>query len=231
MVSSKTLVKLRGLGYIVLMTNATAKIYQGNPCKKGHTERRVSNNACAVCSREKANAYYESHKEIILERMKDHKKPDPAKKKQWNKKWLDANPDYFNQRYMEKREEILAKNAKYRKENLERITSSKKMERERNANEYNRRLREWKAKNPSKVNAWGSKRRASILQAIPLWANIKAIEAIYESCPIGYHVDHYYPLKGKTVCGLHCETNLQIITADENLQKGNKMPEKFYQLV
>jgi hypothetical protein len=63
-------------------------------------------------------------------------------------------------------------------------------------------------------------------RATPKWANMKAIREIYETCPDGWQVDHYYPLKGKTVCGLHVENNLRHLTAFDNNSKGNRMPEE-----
>ena len=36
-----------------------------------------------------------------------------------------------------------------------------------------------------------------------------------------FHVDHIDPLKHKLVCGLHTEMNLQILTAHQNIRKGN----------
>lgn len=66
-------------------------------------------------------------------------------------------------------------------------------------------------------------------QATPKWANLEAIEAIYEECRKlskrtgrKHQVDHIIPIRGKDVCGLHVEDNLQILTKNENRKKTNK---------
>ena len=58
--------------------------------------------------------------------------------------------------------------------------------------------------------------------ATPSWADLDKIKAIYNECPKGYHVDHIIPLQGALVCGLHVETNLQYLTAQDNIIKHNK---------
>jgi hypothetical protein len=84
--------------------------------------------------------------------------------------------------------------------------------------------RAWKANNPEKVNANTAKRRAIQAQAIPPWADLKAIRALYAQAKReGKHVDHIVPLRSKLVCGLHCEANLQLLTPQENFVKNNKV--------
>ena len=66
-------------------------------------------------------------------------------------------------------------------------------------------------------------RRSVKLRAIPKWSDLNKIKEIYKNCPKGYHVDHIIPLQGKNVCGLHIENNLQYLTAEQNIAKGNKL--------
>ena len=41
-------------------------------------------------------------------------------------------------------------------------------------------------------------------------------------CNEPFHVDHFYPLQGEKVSGLHVPANLRIITAAENIRKSNR---------
>ena len=78
-------------------------------------------------------------------------------------------------------------------------------------------------------NARGAKRRATKLDATPSWANHDKIKAIFKEAKtlskatgINYHVDHIDPLQSKLVCGLHVETNLQLLSSQENVSNSNK---------
>ena len=90
--------------------------------------------------------------------------------------------------------------------------------------------RKWRAEKPEKRNASTAKYRASKKQAIPSWADNEAIKNIYLECinqtqktGIKHDVDHIYPLTSDYMCGLHVETNLQILTHMKNIVKGNRM--------
>lgn len=79
------------------------------------------------------------------------------------------------------------------------------------------------------INKYASKRRAAKVSGTPPWANMNKIEGMYAKAArmtlrtgIVHHVDHIIPLQGKYVCGLHVETNLQVIQASDNLRKKNK---------
>lgn len=65
-------------------------------------------------------------------------------------------------------------------------------------------------------------------QASPSWSNKFFIYEIYalakmrtEFTGISFEVDHIIPLKHPLVCGLHCESNMQIISSFDNKSKKN----------
>lgn len=86
---------------------------------------------------------------------------------------------------------------------------------------------DWIRRQPRYWTFAAAKRRAALRQAIPAWADLKAIKEFYAACPPGYHVDHIHPLQGKTVCGLHVLENLQYLTAEENLKKFNRLEPRY----
>lgn len=115
----------------------------------------------------------------------------------------------------------------------------KKAYRERHPIEYRR----WNLNNPDKVReinrlyaeknrhifaAKAAFRRAMKKMATPPWADQNKIADIYRKARIlGLEVDHIIPLSSPVVCGLHVETNLQLLPMNDNRKKSNKfMPEE-----
>lgn len=93
--------------------------------------------------------------------------------------------------------------------------------------------REWARRNAGAVLAQTMKRRAGKKHATPAWADLNAIKQVYarakriaEVTGEAVHVDHIYPLRGKTVSGLHVHNNLRVVLKEENLRKGNKLIEE-----
>lgn len=155
--------------------------------------------------------YYIKNSEHIRNRVKLYEKNNPEKVKKTGKLWREKNKEY--KRQMDK-----IYGAKYYKNNIDRIR------------EY---TKKWRIENPDKNTAKSSKRRASKIKATPKWltkqqlaeiANIyKQAKQLEKETGLKYHVDHIIPLKGKDVCGLHVPWNLQVLKAEENIRKGNKL--------
>lgn len=117
--------------------------------------------------------------------------------------------------------------------NRERRSRDFREYREKNKERLAENFARWAAENPGTVNAIRAKRFAAKLQATPSWADFDAIREVYKEAArisratgIKHHVDHFYPLQGELVCGLHVAANLQILPAVENIRKHNRMPEE-----
>lgn len=124
-------------------------------------------------------------------------------------------------RYELKKEEYLKVSNEHYHKNKEKYKKTRHQYYLDNTESILERNNRWKRNNKPKRASDAAKRRAIKKQAIPIWADLKAIEAMYLSCPKGYHVDHIIPLVSKVICGLHVENNLQHLSASENMSKHN----------
>jgi hypothetical protein len=94
----------------------------------------------------------------------------------------------------------------------------------------NARSRQWRIDNPDRHAAKEARRRAAKLKQTPKWADHEKIAAIYAEAAalralgLDVEVDHYYPLCGKLVSGLHVPENLQLLLSEDNKRKGAKLP-------
>lgn len=121
----------------------------------------------------------------------------------------------------------------YYLKNTDRAREARRRHQRKNREQYRIKNSEYDRLHRPERAAREAFRRAQKLKATPPWLNDehkKLIEIIYKQRyelslekGIIYHVDHIIPLISKNVCGLHVPWNLQIISAVENLQKGNRV--------
>lgn len=87
-------------------------------------------------------------------------------------------------------------------------------------------VRKWNVSNPDKRAEAGARRRAKLVT--PKWADASRISGFYrearrltQQTGQPHHVDHIVPLNSHLVCGLHVESNMQVLPARENVLKRN----------
>jgi hypothetical protein len=152
--------------------------------------------------------------------------PEPAKTrtKEWNAKYgeLPEVKERRKERTKKWREETIEKRKEYSKN----YCASNK---EKRAEYYSN----WRKQNKDLHCAKETKRRSAKLKRTPNWVDEDEMWVIKEAYSLAllrekttgikWHVDHYLPLQGKTVSGLHTMYNIQVIPARQNLRKNNRM--------
>lgn len=217
-----------------------SKFYFSGPCVNGHdAPRYTSIGRCSVCQQESSRKLINKDPEARLaklrQRYSENKEAVRTKVKAWYALTLESRREYYKQR---RRSPKGAQMRKVQKDWLLRnvdkdraYQKASKQKRKEKIGEYNR---AYKRSNRHRYASPQKVRQTLQMKAMPKWVDRDALDAIYAEAGrltmetgVRHSVDHIYPLKGKTSCGLHVPWNLQILTLRENIQKGNKAPEEW----
>lgn len=177
------------------------------PKRKGAADGHRAD--CKACKRVIDNKWREANRDRMLAKMKEYHVANSDVIKTRAKEWAVAN-----------RDRVLAYRREYYQANKDKINIP-----------YDERVK----RNPNLVaaqRARGAKYYAGKMNATPPWLtdeHIEKMKKVYEESSritketgVQHHVDHIVPLQGENVCGLHVPWNLRVITAQENISKGNR---------
>lgn len=186
-----------------------SRYFTGEPCCYGHISERLTRTAaCQECERLRKIEYRVAN--IDKEREAGRRRAYKARehKRRYHREW-----------YLKNREAVLIRTSKYRQDNKQHLAEQRKRRR---------------SDNPWVTRIDNANRKARRLLCTPIWCDRAEVRKIYkearlrqEQTGIPHEVDHVYPLKGKTVCGLHVPENLRITTRTENRKKWVFMPDEF----
>lgn len=152
---------------------------------------------CKACHTAYSTRWIENNRERFNKRIRDDRAANPDKYRQWASAYRESDKAH----YLSVKRAWVMRNGDKRKATVRKYHSSRHVE------------------DLMRVR----KRQASKVRATPAWADESAMRAIYEEARrLGLHVDHLVPLRGKTVCGLHCEANLRPAEPTANKAKSNR---------
>lgn len=176
-----------------------------------------------------AAKYRASNRNQILARQRLHRAANRATSLARDRAYRDANRDAINARERARRtteagEKIRAKDRAYYSTKGDHFRAYRAQHKAVIA----RTKRAWVVGNQGAMRAIRFKRIAAEHRALPVWADLTAVKAIYEEAArltrltgVRHEVDHIVPIQSPLVCGLHISANMQILTKAENRQKSN----------
>ena len=139
--------------------------------------------------------------------------------------------EYQKQYRLKNRERLIAYKKAWVESNLEKVQQDNKSRYENKKEQIKAYVAKYKKLNPAKANANKAKRKAAKNQRTPRWLtniDFERIKTQYRLAEIltklhnkPWHVDHIIPLQGKLVSGLHVPSNLQVLLGSENCSKQN----------
>lgn len=189
------------------------------------------------------STYYERNRETLLKKQKNR---DAARRAEValyqqeyrlknREKLLEYSRDYYahnaeemkaRQRayYNTRREYYRLLNASYYQTNKTELISYQRAYYNTNREPILEKKRAYYDDNKADFLRRNAQRRAVEKRATPRWANLQAMANVYKQCidktimtGISHHVHHIIPLRDDpTVCGLHCEANLIVVTEQKH---------------
>ena len=178
---------------------------------------------CKPCDAAKARAWHHSNPEKAI-----------ARGKAWRTANIESARQKDRERYYQDKPRYLADRKEYYKNNKDKIIASVLNWRSKNREKTIQYTKNWERENPERKLATVTARRMRKRRAMPKWlsaihmAQIQELydvaAACYAQTGIRHHVDHIFPIKGDNVSGLHVPWNLRVLSAEENLSKGNDFP-------
>ncbi len=178
--------------------------FTGIPCPNGHvSNRNTKDGGCNECSKMRSV----SRRLTLPTEASDRYHADRERRRQQNAAYYERTKDArarYSQQYYSK---------------------------ESNRVSHQAACKNWRDANIEKLSEDSRIRRSRQIKARVSWGDRESISALYkharyltQTTGVLHVVDHIVPLRGASVCGLHWEGNLQVITQVENLLKSNKMP-------
>ena len=203
-----------------------------SPERTVKTHERAATKTCKVCKEVKTSSEFSYGKRTCKKcrctiEAERYLLPEVAERQAKHRAaYYPANQERILKQKSEygKRADVAAREKKNRRDRYARDPSYKARVKNRHDRYYGNNAHVFRARD--------AKRRALQQKAMPVWADKEAIKLFYkdalqrtQSTGVEHEVDHIIPLTGRTVCGLHVETNLRVITASENRKKFNLLVE------